>query len=99
MRKRPRVASLFSLAASGAQLALDAQQVIMLRLAKLARGGPRAQAEATRMVAEKVRALGESQTLVIKAVATGKGHTAPEKVLGHYSRKVGANKRRLGKGG
>ena len=82
----------------GTRLALDAQQVIALRLAKLAAGGPKAQREATRMVSEKIKALADSQRLVVSAVARGKGGKTAQQVIGLYQRRVSANKRRLSKG-
>ena len=66
-----------------AMLALESQQVIGMRLAMLATGGTAAQAEAERMVTEKIAAAG---------VATG--GTAAGVVAG-YRRKVRANARRL----
>ena len=41
-------------------LAMESQQVIGLRLAKLSLGGPAAQIEAQRMVSEKIMAAGEA---------------------------------------
>ncbi len=74
-----------------ALLAMEAQTVIGLRLAKLAAGGTAAQAEAQRMVSEKVMAAGEAAILV----ATG-GSAA--NVIAGYRRKVRANQRRLSRG-
>lgn len=71
-----------------AMLALESQQVIGMRLAMLATGGLDAQAEAERMVTEKIAAAGEAALLV----ATG--GTAAGVVAG-YRRKVRANARRL----
>jgi hypothetical protein len=82
---------------SQARLALDAQHVIALRLAKLAEGGPKAQREATRMVNEKLKALAESQRLIVSAAGRGKGDRAAKQVLGLYQRRVSANKKRLRK--
>ena len=82
---------------SGTRLAFDAQQVIALRLMKLAAGGPQAEIEATRMVSEKLKAWSEGQHLVLSATVRGQGDRAAERVLGLYQRKVSANKRRLSK--
>ncbi len=71
-----------------AMLAMESQTVIGLRLAKLAAGGAAAQAEAQRMVSEKVFAAGEAAMLM----ATG-GTTAG--VVAGYRRKVRANQLRL----
>jgi hypothetical protein len=72
-------------------LAMESQQVIGMRLAKLALGGSAAQAEAERMVSEKIMAANEAALLL----ATG-GSTA--RVVAGYRRKVRANARRLAKG-
>ena len=45
-------------------LALEAQSVIALRLMRIAGGGALARSEATRMVTEKVQALGEAGATV-----------------------------------
>ncbi len=87
----------FGLVLSSTRLALDAQQVIALRLAKLALGGPAAKREATKMIAEKVKAFSDSQRVVLSAATRGQGDRAAERVIGLYQRRVSANKRRLGK--
>lgn len=71
-------------------LAMESQQVIGLRMAKLALGDAAAQAEAQRMVSEKITAASEAALLL----ATG-GST--QKVIAGYRRKVRANVRRLSK--
>jgi hypothetical protein len=58
-------------------LALESQEVIGLRLMKLALGGRAASREATRMVTEKVAALGEA------AVKVATGGTAHAVVKGY----------------
>ena len=50
-----------SLSMKAWQLGLEAQSVIALRMLRMAAGGARAQAEAGRMVLEKVLAAGEAQ--------------------------------------
>lgn len=71
-------------------LGLEAQGAIAQRLALLALGGQKAQAEAQRMVTEKVLAAGEAAMLL----AAGGSHA---KVVRGYRRKVRANGRRLKK--
>ena len=71
-------------------LVLESQAVIGLRMAKLAAGGTAAQAEAQRMVGEKILAAGEAAMLI----ATG-GST--QRVVSGYRRKVRANHQRLSK--
>ncbi len=78
------------------RMTMDAQAVIAMRLAKIARGGVAGQAEAQLMVAEKLRALGESQAIALRAIGTGDGGAARITTL--YQRKLAANRRRLSKG-
>lgn len=73
------------------RLGLEAQTVVALRLAKLSRGGEAAQAEAQRMVTEKMEAAAEA------AMTLATGGTA-ERVVRDYRRKVRANAQRLSRG-
>jgi hypothetical protein len=78
-----------------AVLGAEAAQVVGLRMARLAAGGPRANAEARRMVSEKVETAAALQAM---AVTGALGWTAPRvasKTMAHYRRKVRANRRRL----
>ena len=78
-------------------LGLEASSVIGLRTLKIAAGGPAADAEARRMVSEKVDA---AIALQMKAMTGGLGFTPPSaaaNMLTHYRRKVRANRRRLSK--
>ena len=72
-------------------LALESQQVIRLRLMKLAAGGPKASAEANRMVSEKIAAATHSGGRLMKGAS-------PDSIVNGYRRKVRANSRRLLKG-
>lgn len=72
-------------------LALEAQGVIAQRMMMFALGGPKVQAEAQRMITEKMFAAGEAAM----QIATGATHGA---VVRGYRRKVRANSRRLGRG-
>ena len=69
-------------------LVLESQAVIGLRMAKLAAGGTAAQAEAQRMVGEKIAAAGEAAMLIAAGGST-------QRVVSGYRRKVRANRRRL----
>jgi len=88
-----------SLGLQGAKLMTEAQQVIALRLRYLTSGTPAAQRERTRMVTEKVKALGDAQRLMLGAVSRGKAGSGASSVLSLYRKKVGANRRRLSKKG
>jgi hypothetical protein len=86
------------LATQSAKLAIEAQQVIALRLAKLAAGGPRAAHEASTMVSEKLAALARAQSMMVRAAGSGRAGQGAKSVMAMYLRKVRANRRRLGKG-
>jgi hypothetical protein len=79
-------------------LGLEASTVIGLRTMRIAAGGAAADAEAKRMVAEKVDA---ALALHALALTGGLGWSAPRitsKTIAHYRRRVRANRRRLTKG-
>jgi hypothetical protein len=77
-----------AMTADGARLAMEAQQVIGLRLLRIAAGGAAAQAEITRMMTEKAFASAEAMT----TVAMG---GSARKVVRRYRTRVKANARRL----
>jgi hypothetical protein len=78
------------------ELGVDAQHVITLRWLRMASGGTAAQAEFTRMVAEKVAAVAEAQVAVATAALDGTSdHATAGKVLTVFRKRVRANKRRL----
>ena len=86
----------FALSLKAVQMGMEAQSVIALRMLRLASGGARMEAEATRMVTEKISAAGEAQT--VAAVATMSGypqHVVAGKTLKVYKKHVRANRRRL----
>ena len=74
-----------------AMLSLEAQQVIALRMMKFAMGGAGAQAEAERMVSEKVSA---SMAVAATLLRGGSGHS----VVAQVRRRVRSNSRRLSRG-
>jgi hypothetical protein len=78
------------------RLGFEAQNVIALRMARLASGGTRGQVEARRMIAEKVAAMTEAQTAAFSAVIAGRKDVAVAgKVLRVYKKHIRANRRRL----
>jgi hypothetical protein len=77
---------------------LEVQSVIALRLMKIATGGAESNAEVTRMVTEKVKALAEAQTAGAVALAQGKSvKVASKRAMTPIKRRVRANHRRLKK--
>jgi hypothetical protein len=78
-------------------LGLEAASVMALRSLALAQGGAKAQAEAVRMVAEKAEA---AAAISVRAAMGDLGATPAAisaRTLGHYRKKVRANRRRLSK--
>ena len=75
-------------AADALRLCQETQEVMGLRLMKLALGGPQGQLEAQRMVAEKGFAFAEAASSLAVGVSV-------ERVVRRYRSHVRANKRRL----
>ena len=78
-------------------LGIEASSVIALRLLKIAAGGAAGEAEARRMVDEKIKAGLDLQTMALTGALGLTPHEAATKTLAHYRRKVRANRRRLAK--
>jgi hypothetical protein len=79
-------------------LGVEASSVIVLRMLKIAGGGAAGEAEARRMIDEKIEAALELQTLAVTGGLGVTPHAAATKALAHYRRKVRANRKRLKKG-
>jgi len=78
------------------QLSWEAQNVIALRMLRLASGDVRGQAELNRMVVEKITAAAEAQVAAAVAMMNGhKDHVIAGKALTVYKKRVRANRRRL----
>jgi len=80
----------------GAWLAMEAQQVIALRLMKLAMGGSAATQEAHLMVTEKVDATTRAAGMVAAAMARGTFDGCADAVVRMLRQEVQANRTRLG---
>lgn len=78
-------------------LGLEASTVVGMRMLRLSQGGPAAAAEAERMVREKLDAAADLQRLALTGGLGATSHGAAAKTVGHYRKKVRANKRRLGR--
>ena len=87
--------SWFALAGKAVLLGFEAQNVIVLRLMRLLAGGRLSQAEAVRMVTDKMAAITEAQIIGANAVTGQRAHSAAGKILPKYKKRVGANRRRL----
>jgi hypothetical protein len=81
-----------------ARLGWEAQNVMALRLMRLAGWGAAGQSEAHLMVTEKVAAFTEAPIAgTTAAVKGGNGRNVAKKVMGVYKKRVRGNKRRLSK--
>lgn len=83
--------------AATAMLGLESADVVSLRIAGAAAGGPKAADEAWRMWSEKIIALAELQTRFFTGSLGSTPAGAAKATLTHYQRKVAANRRRLEK--
>jgi len=71
-------------------LALEANQVVAMRMMKLMLGGKRARREARLMVSEKIGA-------ALEASASAMTGASEDQIIRRYRRHVAANAKRLGK--
>jgi hypothetical protein len=79
--------------------ALETQQVMAMRLSRLAAGGLPAVAEAERMVVEKFATLGLAHNAAALALFSGRGvGVAANHAMVPFRRRVRANRRRLSRG-
>lgn len=78
-----------------ALLAMEAQQVIGLRMMKLAFGGPAAGAEVRQMIEEKMAATATATTMMTAAAMQGRPDQGTEDVVRMLRKKVRANRKRL----
>jgi hypothetical protein len=86
----------FKLSVQATQLAWKAQNVIALRLMRMAAGGQRGHSEAQTMITEKIVAAVEAQVAgAAAACAGGDGHRVTKKVIGVYKKRVRGTTRRL----
>lgn len=84
------------LAFETSQMAFEAQEVVMLRLAKIGKGDAASSAEAQRMVSEKTAAVGEAWLAASSAVIRNADPQAVAAAfLKPYRTRVRANHRRL----
>ena len=78
------------------QLGLDAQRVMFLRMMRFAGGGVASRNESQRMIAEKIAAVSEAQTVAAAAIVSGRrDNVVARKVMRVFKKRVRANKRRL----
>ncbi len=95
MRRRPT--PWLTLSMNAWSLGAEASAVIGLRALKMAAGGAAAQAEAQRMVSEKLESAVALQTMAMTGRLGVTPQAAAARTMAHYRRKVSANRRRLQK--
>jgi hypothetical protein len=83
------------MAMQSTMLAIEAQQVIAMRLTKMAMGGPDVQREAELMVSEKLETMAAGGQMMLMAALGGQPDMGAGKVMKLYRRKVSANRKRL----
>ncbi len=89
-------ASFMSLFMHSAFLAMEAQEVIGLRMLRIAAGGKAADHEMERMVSEKMQAAAQIGAAAAISAVTGKSaHAIASSAVSGYRKKVRANHRRL----
>jgi hypothetical protein len=93
-RKMPNWTRLMT---ASVKLGVSANQVIALRMAKLAHGGAAARAESKLMLDEKVKAAIDANIEAARSVMTGHAHLAPSRALSVYQKRVHKNLSRLSK--
>ena len=77
------------------QMGMEAQSVIALRMLRLATGGARMEAEASRMVTDKVAAAAETQAVAAVSALSGRSpHVVVTKAPRVVKKRVRGNKRR-----
>jgi hypothetical protein len=79
-------------------LSVDAPLVMVLRMAKIARGGAAAKRESTRMVDEKLKAASDATLGAARSMLTGNSDRVQARTLALYRKRVANNLRRLLKG-
>jgi hypothetical protein len=88
--------SWMALSSQAIKLGFEAQQVMALRMMRIAAGGSRGQEEAQLMVSEKMAAFAEAQAATFAGAMEGTGdHRLGQKVLNIYGKHVRGNRRRL----
>ncbi len=91
---RSRMNKLFS---DTLKMSFVANQVIGLRLMKIATGGVRGRRESRLMVVEKIKAAADASLAAATSMATGQPHRAADRALAVYAKRVNRNLWRLSK--
>ena len=85
-----------ALSLKAVQMGVEAQSLIALRMLRLATGGTRMEAEAARMVTQKVAATAKAQAVAAPSALSGRSpHVVASKPRGVVKKRVRANKRRV----
>ena len=84
-----------ALSLKAVQMGVEAQSVIALRMLRLATGGARMEAEASRMVTDKVAAAEAQAVAAVSALSARSPHVVVSKAPRVVKKRGRANKRRL----
>src|SRR5262249_14664400 len=88
----------FALSAQAVRMCWDAQAVMLLRSLHMVKGGPWAEAEAQRMITEKLTTLADAKFAATAATLKGsQKHRVAKKALAVYATRVRRHRRRLSK--
>ncbi|MBG0802359.1 hypothetical protein IYW40_12870 [Methylocystis sp. H4A] len=79
------------------KMSFVANQVIGLRLMKIATGGVRGRRESKLMIDEKIKAAADASIEAAMSVAAGQPHRAVDRALAVYAKRVNRNLWRLSK--
>lgn len=93
-RNRSGMNKLFS---DAIKMGFAANQVMGLRLMKIAMGGAGGRRESKLMVDEKIKAATDASIEAAMSVATGQLHLAADRALSVYAKRVNRNLKRLSK--
>lgn len=93
--RRSKRRTVFSAFADGAEFAFECQQVIALRLMRIAGGGGAARRETRRMITEKAVAATNAQIAAAAVLPFGGFVSAANAASTVYKRALRANRRRL----
>ncbi len=80
------------------KMSFVANQVMGLRLLKIATGGAHGRRESQLMVDEKIKAATDASMEAARSIAAGQPHLAADRALAVYAKRVNRNHKRLTKG-
>lgn len=98
-RSRPTSVAWLDLSWEAWRIGMDMSVVVPLRLARIAAGGAHGQREAMLMIEEKIAANAALGQALMTGALGATAETIAKGALGHYGRRVKANRTRLSRPG